>query len=820
MARGPCMTPVRMALLVVVWLLAASGAASPQDASPIDSTAWESAATRAGNAVVDARTTNLALEQIRAQMADWRATFLEAQQGGSERIDTIRSQIDALGPPPADGTDEAPEIAKRRKELTAIQERLQAPGRVAEEAFRRADGVIAEIDRVIRERQTDALMQLWPAPVNPANWPTGLTALSQSMLAVLAEVTAAWSSPKQREELGANLPAIVAYLTLALVLLSRGRRWMEMLARRLVESASARGRKVYALVASFGQVVLPLMGVYLLVEALRLTGMVGLAGDVGLAALPTAGFAIFAARWLALQIYPKGPAPETLLQLPNERRAEGRFHAGMLGLVLALDIVRRAVVHPVGDVEAATAVVSFPILVVAGILLFRTGQLLRLHVLNDDVPGEATNIRNRLIGVIGHGAMLVGLVGPVLAAVGYIAAATAIVFPAALSLGLIALLIVLQRLAADLYALIVRADEQAREALIPVLVNFALALLMVPVLALIWGARASDLAEIWARFSEGLTLGNARITPADVVVFAALFGLGYAVTRLFQGALRTSILPKTSIDHGGQNAIVSGVGYIGIFLAALIAITSVGIDLSSLAIVAGALSVGIGFGLQNIVSNFVSGIILLIERPVSEGDWIEVGGVTGRVRAIAVRSTMIEAFDHTDVIVPNADLITGMVKNWTRFNLSGRLIVPVAVAYGSDTALVEKILMEIAEDQPLVVLNPPPMVYFIAFGADALKFEVRVILRDVNFIMEVQSTMLHAINRRFNAEGIVFPFAQRDIWIRNPDALAAVVQAVPATAGPARPMLVLPADIAAETPPEPATAGPSAGRPRKPGPKA
>ena len=221
------------------------------------------------------------------------------------------------------------------------------------------------------------------------------------------------------------------------------------------------------------------------------------------------------------------------------------------------------------------------------------------------------------------------------------------------------------------------------------------------------------------------------------------------------------------MDKGSQNALVSGVGYIGYTLAAVVALSSIGFNLSSIAIVAGALSVGIGFGLQTIVSNFVSGIILLVERPIKEGDWIEASGFSGTVKKISVRSTQIETFDRAMVVVPNSELIAGSVLNWTHSNETGRVRVSVGVSYDTDPKRVERLLLKVGKSHEMALKSPEPFVRFQQFGDSSLDFDLIIYVKDKNYMFQVRSELHYSIFELFKKEGIEIPFPQRDLNIKD-----------------------------------------------------
>ena len=754
-------------LMATVLLICSTVFLYAQATETPDYAAWQDVSTRAAEAIEAGRASDTALEELRGQLVGWRDTFDQARGTNSNAIEIVSAQLEALGAVPEGG--EPAEISTQRQSLTASLAVLRAPVQTAEVAYTEADGLIGGVDEILRERQSDALLQRGPIPLNPVYWPGAAEESLGSLRSTWNELTSAWNNPIQFAELRNNAPEVLFLLTLSFLLLSRGRQWFVRLAQSIQVQSATLGRWLAASAVSLGQIILPLAGLLALISAAYATGLPGLRGELLLSNLLWAGFLFLGSIWLGAQVFPKSLQVDPFIRLPMVQRTAGRLYASVLGAVLGFEVLLSEMARYDTWSDASKAVVYFPIFVLIGVVFWRLARLLRQH----RSEGDDISYGDRLIALMGNVLFGIAIFGIGMAAIGYFNGSLNLMIPTITTLQVLAVVLVLQRVVMAVFSLATGDSEDAKDSLIPVLIGVALVAAAMPVLSIVWGARSSDLAEVWLQVTQGIQIGDTRYSPTDFFTFLLIFFVGFTLTRLTQGAMKNTILPKTRMDLGGQNAVVSGIGYVGIFLAALIAINATGLDLSSIALVAGALSVGIGFGLQNVVSNFVSGIILLIERPVSEGDWIEVGGNMGYVRNISVRSTRIETFDRTDVIVPNADLVSGTVTNYTRGNTVGRIIVPVGVAYGTDPRKVEAILMEVAKSHPMVLAYPAPAVLFQGFGASSLDFEIRAILRDVNHLLTVKSDMNYAIAERFAAEEIEIPFPQTDIWLRNPETLAA-----------------------------------------------
>jgi potassium-dependent mechanosensitive channel len=779
------------ALILAAGLCLAAVAAAEDAPVAVDFAGFGAVAAAAEARLVDGTTSDADLEAERATLAGWRSQFLAAESANRTTIQRLQAQIDALGPVPAEGASEPSEIAERRSELARQMGEAQVPRLAALEAFNRADGLIAEIDTTLRERQTATFLQRAPAPLLPSS----LAAAGREAWAVARmlgdEVAQPFGDPGDRAGLSDAGLVFAALAAFGLLLVVKGRAWVHRLA---AAADRRRARDTVVFLVSLGQVFVPVLGAVLVVGAIGATGVMGAAGAVLLGGIASLLVSTFGALWLGGRLFPADDARPAALAVPVALRPRLRRLSVALGVVLGIGAILGALGEMEAVSEAARGVFLLPYLLALSAVFWPLARALGTTGKETDGEDEAPDFVARLVSLLVGALRAVAVVGPLLALAGYINAAEGLMRPAGLSLGLLALLLALQVPIRDLYALLTRtAPEEAGRALVPVLINFGLAAASMPVFALIWGMRRTEIAEVWSRVQEGVSLGGTRITPGAILTVILVFAAVLLVTRLVQGALKTTVLPRTRLDPGARNAVAAGVGYVGVAVAGLAGINAAGIDLTTLAFVVSALSIGIGFGLRNVIENFVAGLILLIERPIGEGDWIEVGGNMGIVKQISVRSTVIETFDRQQLIVPNGDFITGTVTNWTRGSQVGRAIVTVGAAYGTDTRRVQQILMEIAKAQEGVMQFPEPAVDFMGFGADSLDFRVRALLYDVTTMMAVKTEMHHRIAERFAEEGIEIPFAQRDIWLRNPEAL---VQAREAPTGP-------PADIIIRAPETP-----------------
>ena len=277
--------------------------------------------------------------------------------------------------------------------------------------------------------------------------------------------------------------------------------------------------------------------------------------------------------------------------------------------------------------------------------------------------------------------------------------------------------------------------------------------------------KLNEISEKGIFGKELFKMGEASITLTAIIQLVLILIAFLVGSRLLGRFLRKRVLPRFSIDVGAQYNIIRLLRYTILVLGTLFALNVVGIQLTSLAVIFGLIGVGIAFGLKNITSNFVSGIILLFERPVGVGDYIQVGDTRGEVKSINVRSTTVVTLDNITLIVPNSRFVEDTVTNWSVGDPKIRIQVPVGVAHGSDTELVTQILLKVAEDHPEVISEPEPSVLFREFGDSSLDFELRAWILDPLARRKIISELNYAIDKAFRESKITIPFPQRDVHL-------------------------------------------------------
>ena len=507
----------------------------------------------------------------------------------------------------------------------------------------------------------------------------------------------------------------------------------------------------------------------------------GLAAAIGIAAF---------GRGVAVGLFAVDQPERRLISIRDEVAQLLASHliwaARVLGAIVFLNIVQQAIVAPVALTVATSAIFAILIAAILCHFLFRVG---RSDVPEDEISRVGWLRAGGWLLVIGiAAALLTGfiglsafLAGRFLVALGAIGALYVfLVFIDALFTDVLSASSPRTKAIANFFGLKPRTIE-----LLGTLLSAALRILLVLVVLLPllgpWGIFAADFFGVVREATFGLRIGEVTISFTTIFTAFATILIGVLATRAVQRWLSTQFLPRTTIDASLQNSVSTIFGYIGVIAALSLALAQLGVDFQKITLVAGALSIGIGFGLQSVVSNFVSGLILLAERPIRVGDIISVKGEEGRVLRIHVRATEIETGDRSNVIIPNSELITQVVKNRTYTDTFARVMVPVGVAYGSDVAKVRDILLDIAKSHPHVMPTPAPTVFLTGFGESAINFELGWLVRNIGDGPGIKSDICFSILERFHAEGIVMPFPQRNIRIEGlePDDLADVAPAAP-----------------------------------------
>ncbi|MER8462410.1 mechanosensitive ion channel family protein [Mesorhizobium sp. M1396] len=712
------------------------------------------------------------LVDIRLQLEELSRQSLTSALAFRTRLGEINSRLEQIGPAPAAGQPPEPDIVSgERQALTSEKAEINAVISQAQSLSIRISGLIDKIGNMRSELFRNVLTKRYVLSdaLSPQVFSDARDEFGNFYKAV-----SSWLSFAFKFKFQAILAATFVALGLALVLLVGGRR----LFGRVFEADPANEDPSYLsrLSVAFWSTLLPTLavGVFLASTVFFFNYYNVLRGDIGLflnALAAVIGVVFCVNRLTNAALEPRLPNWRLIPVETGPARWLVRLTTAM-AVVIGVNYFLSVINDKMGSPLSLTIARSFGATIIVGIILILMAMLRPFKARDGSWRPWPAWLRytSLALGLFTIVAALLGYIGLALfVSLQVVVTGTALItayigFLSARAIGeegAFADTSVGRWLSANSSYEDTALDQLGL--VVSVAINVMIVLVFLPLILLMWGFQPGDI-EAWAyKLATGINLGSVTISVTGILSGIVVFIIGYFLTRWFQGWLDGSVMARGKVDTGVRNSIRLAVGYAGVALAALVGISAAGIDLSSLALVAGALSLGIGFGLQNVVSNFVSGLILLAERPFKVGDWIVAGDVSGTVKKISVRATEIETFQRQSVILPNSNLINNAVGNWTHRNKLGRIDIKVGVAYGSDVKQVHAVLLDIARGHPMVLKNPEPFVLFSNFGPAALEFEIRVFLADVMNGNIAQNDIRFAVLEKFSSEHIEIPSTPRAV---------------------------------------------------------
>jgi potassium efflux system protein len=789
--------PILLRLLLI--LLVAVGGAAPLYAQNAQSAAQIPQAKLASPDQLSAQ-----LDQIKQAITDkgkltdtlltdarTRATVVQQQADQltaslTPQADTLQAKLDVLGPAPEKGAPaETPEVAAQRKQLNKDKSDLAGQITQAKTLSLESQQLITQIAALRRDLFQAQISQRTASPLSVAFWKrlaqaapddrANLALLGKTFTGALAQ---AWQP--------ANRMPFIACLVAALALMAGGRRLLERqllgMASRHLPSGHLR-RSVMALLFTLCTTLTYGLAAWLVYTGLNWGGVFDQDLDDLLRPIVTLMF--FAAtlaglgRAMLSVKHPSWRLPPVSDDLANRLWPFPTMLAYSALLLSVIERINNDIGASLATAMAANALTSTLIGGLVGAALVRMGRARRALLAKGETPIERPLWVGVLVGgaFIGVALTLLGIL------TGYIALAFFVARQMLRAGFLLAALYVLMHLVNDLCESLLSPDsrtgarmqenfgiaparlEQSATVLSGVSRMFLL-LLALPLVLSPYGAGPSALMDRGAHLLAGRSLGSLTISPANIFNALLVLAIGFIVLRIIKRWLGKQLLPKTSLDVGMQTSIVTLLGYVGGILVFVLVLGALKVDVQSIAWVASALSVGIGFGLQAIVQNFISGLILLAERPVKVGDWVSISGVEGDIRRINVRATEIQLSDRSTMIVPNSQLITQNVRNVTLANALGRVQIRLPMPMGSDASKVRQLVFDILRNHPGTLTTPGPSVQLDSIDAGSLMFVCTAYVNNPRDAGNVKSDLLFEIIDRLSQANLPLTTPQ-DMVVRT-----------------------------------------------------